>query len=93
MMVNVKVTCRCAYLVCPDCGSVVRLQEEHVMDLGSMSTEDRARVARALCSCYVRSMTTLGAAGLLGRLLSLSPEHAVEQSSGSSQAAVTVLQS
>lgn len=70
MMVSVKVTRHHAYLVCPDCGSVVALQEEHAMDLDSMSMEDRARVARALCSCYVGSMTAAGAAGFLGRLLS-----------------------
>lgn len=93
MMVSVKVTRHHTYLVCPDCGSVVVLQEEHAMDLGSLSADDRARVARALCSCYVRSMTTAGAAGFLGRLLSPPSGQTNEQSSGSSQGAVAALKS
>lgn len=72
---------------------MVVLREEHAMDVGSMSVQDRARVARALCSCYVRSMTTASAAGFLGRLLSPPSGQTDEQSSGSSQAAVTALQS
>lgn len=57
-------------VICPACGSVIVLAEDSAVDVSSMSEEDVARVARALCSCYLSAMSSADYLGFVACLFS-----------------------